>query len=147
MYELPLFPLNIVLFPGMPLHLHIFEDRYKKMINMCIAEDRPFGMVLARPNAQPPAPQSHLIGCTAHIDQVKPLRDGRMDIVNTGRERFLIHEFVYDQPYLVGKVESLEFDKSLERKEQIKGTYLRKLLKNYLNVLKSFCKIVSKQIC
>ena len=48
MIELPLFPLNTVLFPGMPLGLHIFEDRYKLMIGQCVQERRPFGVVLIR---------------------------------------------------------------------------------------------------
>lgn len=139
MYELPLFPLNIVLFPGMPLHLHIFEDRYKKMINWCIAEDKPFGMVLAKPNnplgSNEGKEGSFLVGCAAHISQVKPLRDGRMDIVNLGQERFLIHEFIHDRPYLVGKVETLDFEESLDKDGKVKGIYLKKLLKNYLNVL------------
>ncbi len=139
MYEIPLFPLNVVLFPSMPLHLHIFEERYKKMINLCIAEDRPFGMVLANQNGTViganGAPEPNRIGCAAHIQQVKPLRDGRMDIVNTGRERFRVVDFKYDQPFLVGVVENLELTSELNKEDKIKGAYLKKLLKNYLNVL------------
>ncbi len=139
MYEIPLFPLNVVLFPGMPLHLHIFEDRYQKMINWCIAEDQPFGMVLANQNSTVlganGAPEPNRIGCAAHIQQVKPLRDGRMDIVNIGKERFNVVDFKYDQPYLVGVVEDIELHKNLDKEDKIKGAYLKKLLKNYLNVL------------
>ncbi|HSG18664.1 MAG TPA: LON peptidase substrate-binding domain-containing protein, partial [Anaerolineae bacterium] len=51
MFELPIFPLNTVLFPGMPLSLHIFEDRYKLMIGKCLQERRAFGVVLIRQGA------------------------------------------------------------------------------------------------
>ena len=46
MQDLPIFPLNVVVFPGMPMPLHIFEQRYKDMINECITEERPFGIIL-----------------------------------------------------------------------------------------------------
>ena len=48
MLELPLFPLNTVLFPGMPLNLHIFEERYKRMMQACIESSKPFGVVLIK---------------------------------------------------------------------------------------------------
>ena len=51
MFELPLFPLETVLFPSMPIHLHIFEPRYREMINRCITLDQPFGVVLIRRGA------------------------------------------------------------------------------------------------
>ena len=56
MYELPLFPLNVVLFPGMPLPLHIFEERYKAMVADCIRDNRPFGVVLVEGSADDGAP-------------------------------------------------------------------------------------------
>ncbi|HQF70729.1 MAG TPA: LON peptidase substrate-binding domain-containing protein, partial [Promineifilum sp.] len=69
MYELPLFPLNLVLFPGMPLPLHIFEERYKEMVADCLRENRPFGVVLiAEGRAEGGAPaRPHVVGCTAEI--------------------------------------------------------------------------------
>ncbi len=137
MLEMPLFPLNTVLFPGMPVHLHIFEERYKKMINLCIAEEKPFGIVLIKSGLEVGggAPETHSVGCAAYIEQVQPLRDGRMDIAGIGRERIIIREYLHDRPYLVGKVEQLDFDPELNKDEKIKGWYLKKLLKNYLNVL------------
>jgi len=110
MFELPIFPLNLVLMPMQPLALHIFEDRYQQMISHCIDTDTPFGVVLleqglaeeGRSNA-PATP--HLIGTTAHITQVQPLPEGRMNIIVVGRERFRVHEFRHEQPYLVGLVE------------------------------------------
>jgi len=89
-YELPLFPLNTVLFPGMPLQLHIFEDRYKKMINLCLERSIPFGVVLIDRGSEAygPLAEPKDIGCTAQIIETQPLADGRMNIVALGQERF-----------------------------------------------------------
>ncbi|MEM8859997.1 MAG: LON peptidase substrate-binding domain-containing protein, partial [Chloroflexota bacterium] len=136
MYELPLFPLNTILFPGMPINLHIFEDRYKKMMNQCIANEKPFGVVLIKSGQEAgSSAEPHSVGCAAYIDQVQPLRDGRMNMSAVGKERFKIHELKHDQPYLVGVVESLDFDTTLSKDDTIKGWYLKKLVKNYVNVL------------
>lgn len=108
MYEIPLFPLNTVLFPGMPLPLQIFEERYKQMVQRCIQEKRPFGVVLIREGVAEfgPVAEPYAIGCTAQITQVQPLDDtGRMLIMTIGRERFRIVELRHDEPYLVGLVE------------------------------------------
>ncbi|HRF94423.1 MAG TPA: LON peptidase substrate-binding domain-containing protein [Aggregatilineales bacterium] len=107
MMDLPLFPLNTVLFPGMPLNLHIFEDRYKQMMNECIEKRQPFGVVLIS-NDQPDTARrvkTALIGCTAQISQVQPLREGRMNISAIGRERFKVLNFKHDQPYLTADVD------------------------------------------
>lgn len=110
MFELPLFPLNLVLMPMQPLALHIFEERYKQMISQCIATDTPFGIVLLEQGAaeegrsnKPAVPR--LIGTTAHITQVQQLPEGRMNIIVVGRERFRVLDFKHDKPYLVGVVE------------------------------------------
>src|ERR1700746_1434059 len=82
---LPLFPLEIVLFPGAPLPLHIFEPRYKEMIGECLAQDRPFGMVRAKESAL------SAIGCSASIVTIiKKYDDGRLDIAAEGEQRFEI---------------------------------------------------------
>jgi Lon protease-like protein len=107
MFEIPLFPLNAVLFPGAPIHLHIFEDRYKQMINLCLQEKRSFGVVLIRNGMEalgPLADPFH-IGCSAEIAHVERLEDGRMNLVAVGQERIRILSFDNQtQPYLVGKV-------------------------------------------
>lgn len=107
MFELPLFPLNTVLFPGMPLALHIFEDRYKLMIGKCLQERRPFGVVLIRRGAEAlgPLPEPNTIGCTAFISQVERLHQGRMNIGVIGQRRFRIVSLNTDLPYLRGQVE------------------------------------------
>ncbi len=84
---LPLFPLELVLLPGIPLPLHIFEPRYKEMIGECIATDAPFGVVRALEEGIAE------IGCTAEIITVtKEYPDGRMDLICEGRKRFEVLE-------------------------------------------------------
>src|SRR5580698_5248754 len=79
---LPLFPLEVVLLPGTPLPLHIFEPRYKEMIAECLSEKAPFGVVLALENGIAE------VGCTAEIVTVaKQYPDGRIDLVAEGRKR------------------------------------------------------------
>jgi uncharacterized protein len=109
MYDLPIFPLNTVLFPGMPLKLHIFEERYKLMINRCYQSGQPFGVALIKSGQEVGGrAEPFLVGCTAVITEMEPLPGGRMNIVSVGRERFVAHSFKYDQPYLVAEVENLE---------------------------------------
>jgi Lon protease-like protein len=106
MFELPLFPLNTVLFPGMPLTLHIFEERYKKMIQYCLEDEVPFGVVLIRngEEALGPLAQPYSIGCTARIVEIQKLSAGRMNITSVGERRFRIISLDYDSAYLIGKV-------------------------------------------
>lgn len=112
MFELPLFPLNTVLFPGMPINLQIFEDRYKEMINFCLQNNQPFGVVLIRNGTEAlgPLAEPYPIGCTARITQVEQLENGNMGILAVGQERFQIHTLAHDKPYLVGTVELFPLD-------------------------------------
>jgi len=138
MIDIPLFPLNTVLFPGMPLKLHIFEERYKTMVNECLENDMPFGVVLIQSGveAMGPLAKPHMIGCTAQISQVKRLAFGRMNIVAVGQSRFRIHTLNYDQPYLKGTVELLQLDDSSLTTAN-KSLRLMPLLKRYLETLES----------
>jgi Lon protease-like protein len=140
MYELPLFPLNTVLFPGMPISLHIFEPRYKLMIEQCIQTSQPFGIVLIRQGVEafgPPA-DPHLVGCTAQITQVERLEDERMNIVAIGVERFQIHSLSHDKPYLVGMVESYPLDEDNQPVIIRAGEQLRPWVERYLAKLSQF---------
>lgn len=110
--ELPLFPLNSVLFPGMPLRLHIFEERYKEMINQCIDNQSPFGVVLIKAGSAEGSSVARpcVIGTTAHITQVQRLPYGRMNISAIGRDRFQINELdLTSQSFLMGDVDLLPF--------------------------------------
>jgi Lon protease-like protein len=97
--RIPLFPLGVVLLPGMPLPLHIFEERYKQMIAECLSWDRPFGIVLFDGQSV------RSVGCLARIvDVLKRYADGRLDIMTRGGERFVIRELIEEQPYLEARV-------------------------------------------
>jgi uncharacterized protein len=136
-YQLPLFPLNTVLFPGMPLPLHIFEERYKEMINWCVTRKRPFGVALIRSGVAeggPPA-EPHPIGCTAHITQVQPLSQGRMFIMAVGHERFRILALNHDRPYLMGEVEQYPLLPEARTHLEQPAESLYPLVVDYLQVL------------
>jgi Lon protease-like protein len=107
MLEIPLFPLHTVLFPGMPLQLHIFEERYKKMVAYCQRTESPFGVVLIHQGVEALGPLAtpFNIGCTAQIIKLAPLEQGRYDLSAIGLERFRIQALKQDQPYLVGVIE------------------------------------------
>lgn len=106
--ELPIFPLNTVLFPGATLPLHIFEDRYRIMIGECIAGDREFGVCYLRKGSETgQAAEPCDVGTTARITSVQRLEDGRMNIMCKGVERFHIEGIVEQTPYLVANVEVL----------------------------------------
>lgn len=107
--ELPLFPLkNVVLFPGMVLPLHIFEPRYREMINRCIDENLPFGVVLIREGKDVgEASIPHRTGTTAKIMRVERMNDGRMNIVTLGMERFEIEEIHHQHSYLTATVKTI----------------------------------------
>ena len=101
--ELPLFPLNVVLFPGQTLPLHIFEPRYRTMINRCIERGEPFGVVLARDD-NPDLPYD--VCTAARITQAERLDDGRLNILTVGVERFVINKVrVSEDEYLIGEAE------------------------------------------
>jgi Lon protease-like protein len=111
--ELPLFPLNTVLFPGMPLHLHIFEPRYKVMIGECIRDSRPFGVVLIRSGYEVGATaETYDTGTTAVITHVKYLEDGEMNIATVGHTRFKISAMHHHKPYLTGLVDDFPLEKT-----------------------------------
>lgn len=103
--ELPLFPLNTVLFPHASLHLHIFEDRYREMVRMCLREDRPFGVVLIREGSETGFADPYLVGTACRIKEVRTYDDGRMDIAVQGERRFRIRELDDSRSYLIGRVE------------------------------------------
>ncbi len=101
--RIPLFPLEVVLFPGMSLPLHIFETRYKLMTRRCLRTHEPFGVVLVR------GEELARVGCTAALQRlVRQYDDGRMDILTVGMRRYRITELFHEQPYLEGEVDFLE---------------------------------------
>jgi Lon protease-like protein len=125
----------------MPINLHIFEERYKQMINLCIDKRQPFGIVLietgtaelSAEDARPAEP--YPIGCTAQITQVQRLSQGRMNITAIGRERFRIMTLSHDLPYLTGQVELIPLYQN-DAESLIKGgNHLRHWVDRYLGIL------------
>ena len=101
--RIPLFPLDVVLLPGMRLPLHIFEPRYKTMIALCLSEQLEFGIILAASKA------IATLGCTAEIlEKTKDYPDGRMDIATEGRAVFRLSELIDEKAYYEGDVEYVE---------------------------------------
>ena len=137
MFELPLFPLNTVLFPGMPLNLHIFEERYTRMIQACIEFSKPFGVVMIKHGleAHGPLAEPYDIGCTARIIEVEPLSEGRMNIVALGQKRFRILSINDQNSYLVGKVELYPLEASDKEILTRTGKRLRPWVKRYMDIL------------
>jgi Lon protease-like protein len=120
---LPLFPLDVVLFPGMLLPLHIFEPRYKEMIGECVSMGSQFGVVRAVKDgiAQ--------IGCTASVMTVaKTYEDGRMDIVTRGLRRFEILEINQERSFLRGSVGFLDDQPELAPERRGKALELHRSL-------------------
>jgi len=133
--ELPLFPLNVVLFPGADLPLHIFEPRYRQMITECYEQDRPFGVVLMRPGSPPMLEEPYPVGTMADILALSRMDDGRLNLIARGDQRFQILEQHRKKPYLTGIVE-IYFD--LPEPEQVlreQADKARELFNTYLEIL------------
>jgi Lon protease-like protein len=106
--KIPLFPLGLVLFPGMPLSLHIFEERYKLMVNECLDQKKEFGIVFFNGH------QIQDIGCSAVIIRVlKEYSDGKLDIICVGKKRFFIKKLLESKAYLESEV--IYFDDEIEK--------------------------------
>ena len=103
--KIPLFPLEIVLFPGSALPLHIFEERYREMVGECIALKKTFGVVRAEGD------QMALIGCTARVVRVvERYPDGRMDVLCEGVQRFEIEALDESRKFLQADVQYFDDD-------------------------------------
>lgn len=103
--ELPLFPLpEVVLFPGRPLPLHIFEFRYRILMNTILQTDRRFGVLMWDPSRN----EAARVGCCAEIANYQRLPDDRMKMLTLGQQRFRVLEYVREYPYRVGLVEWIE---------------------------------------
>ncbi len=111
MTSIPIFPLRSVLCPGLALPLHIFEPRYRLMIDRCLEADEPFGVVLIREGREVGPLQGSIaaVGTTAAIRRAGRHPDGRLDILTVGQRRFRVEAVdSASQPYLVGEVRFLD---------------------------------------
>ena len=110
--ELPLFPLPVVLFPGMPMPLHIFEPRYRKLLSDVRAADNLFGLSYfdSESSAKEIPPAGH-IGCVAEVTETQSLPDGRSNILTVGVVRYRVEAYVErGDPYLVVRANYFEDD-------------------------------------
>jgi Lon protease-like protein len=109
---MPLFPLGTVLYPGLVLPLHIFEERYRQLVRDLLDGPEPqhFGVIAIRKGRETGVDgvsALYEIGCTARLRQVKEHDDGRFDLVTVGAQRFRLVELGQSQPYLRGEIELL----------------------------------------
>jgi uncharacterized protein len=112
---LPLFPLGAVLYPGMLLPLHIFEERYRQLVRDLLErpEPRRFGVIAIRKGRETGVAGVHLlyeIGCTATLRRVQEYEDGRYDLVTVGTQRFRLLGLDQTLPYFRGDIELLADD-------------------------------------
>ena len=123
--KIALFPLDMVLFPGVPLPLHIFEERYQEMIGECLAGDLEFGVVRAQREGLA------IAGCTAGIAKVlRSYPDGRMDVLCEGKRRFEIEQLDNSRPFLQAEVDFFEdelLDASREERAECVALHLEVL--------------------
>ena len=141
---IPLFPLNVVLFPGMMLPLHIFEERYKAMIKGCLTTGQSFGVVLAK-NRQAQSPNVarlfcndlYEIGTTARITAIEHLDDGRMNLITVGQDRFIIRNIhPSEEDFLLGQVDPYPMQSNEDpRKVDSLIEKLRPMVRKYINHL------------
>lgn len=133
--EIPLFPLNTVLFPRMELPLHIFEPRYRLMITECSKHEKPFGVVLVRPESEPLQEEPYPIGTMAEIEAIDRLPDGRFNIIIRGTQRFRILSQHRKRPYLSGMVETFADVAEPPQCLALHAKQARELFKSYLEIL------------
>ncbi len=109
--ELPLFPLPLVLFPGVPLPLHVFEERYRRLLADVRVSNNLFGLSYFEPNAAgvPDRPEVGHVGCATEVVEVQTLPDGRSNILTVGVARYRVTGYAErGEPYLVALVEFFE---------------------------------------
>ncbi len=137
MEKLSLFPLHTVLFPGMALPLHIFEPRYRRMINACLADQAPFGVVLIRAGREVGGPAiPYNVGTLARIRRVEHLPDGRMNIEAVGEARFrLVQLYAAQQEVHTGSITTFPLQGADEPAAAAAASLLRPWLSRYLDLL------------
>jgi hypothetical protein len=137
---LPLFPLGTVLFPGLVLPLHIFEERYRQLVRDLLAGPEPqrFGVIAIREGRETGiagVSALHEVGCTATVRQVEEYADGRFDVITVGAQRFRLVELDESQPYLQGEVDLLAEDTGDEASAGLAARAVQEAFRGYLDAL------------
>jgi Lon protease-like protein len=138
--RIPLFPLGSVLYPGLVLPLHIFEDRYRQLVRDLLAGPEPqaFGVVAikeGRETGVAGVSALHEVGCTATLRQVDQYEDGRYDLVTVGAERFRLAGLDESRPYLQGDVELLADEVGDEAAAGLAARAVATAFRGYLGAL------------
>lgn len=139
---LPLFPLGAVLYPGMILPLHIFEDRYRQLVRDLLdgPEPRRFGVIAIRKGRETGVDgisALYQIGCTATLREVAEQEDGRYHLVAVGTQRFRLASLDDSQPYLQGEVELLDEEVGDEAGAGLAAQAVRRGFRGYVDTLAS----------
>lgn len=138
---LPLFPLGAVLYPGLVLPLHIFEDRYKQLIRDLLGREEPrrFGVIAIREGRETGiggVSALHDVGCVAMVREVTEAGDGQYDIVTVGTDRFRLHAVDESAaPYLTGEIDVLEEPVGDEAAAAVAAAAAQAGFRGYLTVL------------
>lgn len=137
---LPLFPLGSVLFPGLVLPLHIFEERYRQLVRDLLdgPEPRRFGVIAIREGRETGidgVSALYEVGCVAVVREVTELPDGRYELITVGTERFRLHALDRSKPYLLGEVEPLEEPIGDETETKLAVAAVQRGFRGYLDVL------------
>ena len=134
-FEVPLLPLSAVLFPHLLLPLYIFEERYKLMINKCLADSAPFGVVLIKVGREVGGPAvPHTVGTLARILHSQRESDGKMHISALGEARFKLLDWWRSEPYLTGRAMLWEDAMGEEARVAILDNEARPLLRACLSL-------------
>jgi Lon protease-like protein len=126
--RLPVFPLPVVLFPGTPLPLHIFEPRYRELLSDCLAADRRFGITPSGTDDEAPEPGT--VGCIAEVRVNQLMPDGRSNIVVLGGDRFVVTKLLDEpKPYHVASIVPFDDDPesapATERAAELRAAFAR----------------------
>jgi uncharacterized protein len=137
---LPLFPLGSVLYPGLVLPLHIFEDRYRQLVADLLdgPEPQEFGVIAIRHGRETGVDgvtDVYETGCTAVLRQVEQYEDGRYDLVTVGGRRFTLLALGDQAPYFSGEVEFLPDDVGDEAEAAVAVPAVQRAFRSYLSVL------------
>ena len=134
-FEVPLFPLSTVLFPHLLLPLYIFEERYKLLVNKCLADSAPFGVVLIKVGKEVGGPAvPHTVGTLARILHSQRESDGKMHISALGEARFKLLDWWRSEPYLTGRAMLWEDAMGEEARVAILDNEARPLLRACLTL-------------
>jgi uncharacterized protein len=138
--KMPLFPLGTVLFPGLVLPLHIFEDRYKQLVRDLAdgPEPRRFGVITIREGRETGVDgvsALHEIGCTATLRDVTEVEDGEYDIVTVGADRFRLNAIDDSRPYLTGDIELLDEPSGDDAAAGLAAAAVQQAFRAYLNAI------------